>query len=100
MMVADDDFEDCCDHSVPAKALVNMSADEMAIEASNIMSSSDREPEEYGFISKETLEKILYNPVQLAASLTVMAHLTVRDAKLSKSHACCEFEDEMPTIVV
>ena len=100
MMVADEDFEDCCDHFVPAEALVNLSADAMLIEACNIMSSSDPEREEYGFISRETLEKVLYNPVQLAASLTVMAHLTVRDAKLSKSHALCEFEDEVPTIVV
>jgi len=95
--------EFCPQEYVPRRA-VNVIDDEeeieIVIEASNIMASSNPEPEEYGFISRETLEKVLYNPVQLAASLTILAHLTVRDSKSLKSHARCEFEDEMPMIVV
>lgn len=80
MMISnDDDFEDCND--------ILLSADEMVAKASTIMASSDEEFEDYGFIKRETLEKVLTNPVQLAASLTIMVHLSAkkdREAKLSK----------------
>ena len=96
--VDDECFEDCDDGFSPTKRAAHQSIDEIVARASTLMTTSEPECGDYGFISRETLDKVLSNPVQLAASLTIMAHFSNRDAKLLKSRHCCRSDDEMPTI--
>mmetsp|Transcript_24293 Transcript_24293/g.43791 ORF Transcript_24293/g.43791 Transcript_24293/m.43791 type:complete len:289 (-) Transcript_24293:1144-2010(-) len=102
MMVGDDYFEDCNDHFVSAGYHVRLSTDEMVGKASSMMASSDTEFEDYSFILRETLEKVLNNAIELAASLTLVAHLCAkkdREAKLFKRrHRTTYTYEVMPTL--
>mmetsp|Transcript_5393 Transcript_5393/g.11869 ORF Transcript_5393/g.11869 Transcript_5393/m.11869 type:complete len:287 (+) Transcript_5393:62-922(+) len=102
MMAGDDDFEDCNDHFVSAEDHVRLSTDEMVAKASSMMASSDPEFEEYTLILRETLEKVLTNAIELAVSLTLMAHICAkkdREAKLLKRrHRTTYTYEVMPTL--